>query len=263
MTNNAAVSQDWIEKAVSDCQNDPDPGIWNVRQAKMPGNVKLLLRRWKELNAVTGAPMLDTWLVALGIGLAVALVVGGVLGYLGQDAMAGAAILVGVGLGLPIGAVVAYNRFITMVYRETYIEVIVNEHQSPISNNHEAEDTVVAFLPRLGFILRPDAIEGNRGKTGFRDKDARIRLRTVFGQSYHDLRKASDFYDLPTDDNWLEQAANMERYSIETMVRSAGHLYRRFGVPLDPDDVASTLSGIWHWILLLSSFVLALFLVAG
>ena len=122
---------------------------------------------------------------------------------------------------------------------------------------------MVAFLPRLGFILRPDAIEGNRGETGFRDKDARIRLRTVFGQSYHDLRKASDFYDLPTDDNWLEQAANMERYSIETMVRSAGHLYRRFGVPLDPDDIASRLSGIWHWILLLASFVLALFLVVG
>ena len=262
MTSIAAVTQDWIEAAVHKCQNDPDPGIWNARQAKVPANLKILLRRWKELNAVSGAPMMDTWVAALGILAGITAVVAVVLGYLGYERMGAEAYLIAAGVGALIGAVVAYNRFVTMVYRETYIEVIVNEHQTAMGGNQEAEDTVVAFLPRLGYILRPDAIEGNQGETGFRDKDARIRLRTVFGQSYHDLRKASDYYDLPTDENWLEQAANMERYSIETMVRSAGHLYRLFGVPLDPDDLKSKLSGIWHWILLLASFAFALFLVA-
>ncbi len=257
----ALITQDWIDQAVDACHNDPDPGIWNVRQAKLPRNVRILLRRWKELNQVTGSPIIDTWIAALLIGLAVAGVIGGGLAYVGYERLGDTAIMVGAGVGAVIGFVVAYNRFVTMVYRETYIEVIVNEHQSAITSAHDAEDTVVAYLPRLGFILRPDAIEGNRGETGFRDKDARIRLRTVFGQSYHDLRKASDFYNLPTDENWLEQAANMERYSIETMVRSAGHLYRLYGVPRSPDDVASRLSGIWHWILLLAAFVLALFLI--
>ena len=259
----AQVAQDWINQAVEACQNDPERGIWNVREAKKFSNVKLLLRRWKALNAVTGASMVDTWGVAMAIGLAIAAVLTGALGYLGQERLGEIAIMAGFGFGAPVGLLVGYNRFITMVYRETYIEVIVNEHQTAISHQHESEDTVVAFLPRLGYILRPDAIEGNQGATGFRDKDARIRLQTVFGQSYHDLRSASDFYNLPTDENWLEQAANMERYSIETMVRSAGHLYRRYGVPLDPDDLKSKFSGIWHWILLLAAFALAFFLVAG
>ena len=168
---------------------------------------------------------------------------------------------VGGAVGIPLGLVVGYSRFVTMVFRETYIEVIVDEYRSAVRASREAVDVVVAFLPRLGYILRPDVFEGNRGETGFRDKGARIRLRTNFGQSMHDLRQAGDFYDLPANENCLAQAANMERYSIETLVRSAGTLYRLYGVPRPAEDAMSKLSGAWHWILLVVAMGVSIFIV--
>lgn len=264
------IEQVWIEQAVEKCHNDPDPGIWNIRQARLPKNLRTLHRRWRELNEVIGAPVADTWMLAAAIGGGVCLAVIIAVAIGAQDTFGTPekpnpirAGLVGAMPGLLIGFLVSYFRWTKMVFQETYIEVIVSEYQSSIHlSGSDSEDTVVASLPRLGFVLRPDCIEGNRGQTGFRDKDARIRLRTNFGQSYHDLRRAKDFFDLPTDDNWLAQAPAMERYSMETLVRMAGTLYRLYGVPRAADTGFGKLSGIWHWLVFIAALVFAVFMLA-
>ena len=254
-------AQQWIEEEVEKCHQDPDPGLWNVRQCRSPANIRFLLRRWHHLNLVIGAPTSDTWLMAALIGALVAVAVMVALGAASYSRLSLSGFAVGAAVGIPLGMVVGYSRFVTMVFRETYIEVIVDEYQSALRATHEAVDVVVAFLPRLGFILRPDVFEGNRGETGFRDRSARIRLRTNFGMSIHDLRVAGDFYDLPVNENTLSQAANMERYSIETLVRSAGTLYRLYGVPRPSEDTMSKLSGVWHWILLVVAMGVSIFIV--
>lgn len=266
----AHVQQAWIDEAVEKSHNDPDRGIWNIRQARMPANIRILHRRWRDLNEVIGAPVADTWMLsaAWGAGVCAAIIIAVVIGL--QDEMGTAerpnpiqAGLVGLFPGMIIGFVVSYFRWTTMVFRETYIEVIVSAYQSVIHfSGSDSDDTVVAWLPRLGFVLRPDCIEGNRGETGFRDRNARIRLRTNFGQSYHDLRTAKDFFDLPTDDNWLAQAPAMERYSMETLVRMCGTLYRLYGVPRAAETNLSKLSGIWHWLVFIAALVFAVFMLA-
>ena len=254
-------AQEWIEEEVRKCHTDQEQGLWNVRQARSPANIRILLRRWQHLNLVIGAPTSDTWLIAALIGVGVAVAVMVALGAASYSRLSLSGFFVGGAVGIPLGLVVGYSRFVTMVFRETYIEVIVDEYRSAVRASREAVDVVVAFLPRLGYILRPDVFEGNRGETGFRDKGARIRLRTNFGQSMHDLRQASDFYDLPANENCLAQAANMERYSIETLVRSAGTLYRLYGVPRPAEDAMSKLSGAWHWILLVVAMGVSIFIV--
>ena len=258
----ALAQQTWIEEEVRKCHEDTEMGLWSSRQSKQSGSVRILIRRWKHLNEVLGTPTADTYLAAGSIGGVVALAIMVALGAAAYSRLGVGGFGVGAGAGLVVGLLIAYNQFITMIFRETYIEVIVNEYQSAFQATHEALDVVIAFLPRLGFILRPEVFEGNRGETGFRDKHARIRLRTNFGFSIHDLRTAKDFYGLPADEESLDQGANMERYSIETLVRASGHLYRLYGVPKAAEDNISKLAGIWHWLLLIAAFVTAVILVA-
>ena len=255
--------QAWLENEVRRAQADEERGIWSVREAMSWRNAKLLHRRWKDLNRVTGTPTEDTWCIAIAIGVAIAIAITIAIGWAGYGSLGYKSWPAGFLTGTLIGIPVAYQRFIAMVYRETYIEVIVNEFHSALSATSEAVDTVIAFLPRLGFYLRPDAIEGNRGETGFRDAKARIRLKTRFGQSVMDLRYARDYWDLPIDDHHLEQAHSMLLYSLIKLVRSAGQLYKSYGVPLPEKPGIERLSGIWHWIILLCGMVLTLLIIGS
>lgn len=258
----ALTAQQWVEEEVKKCKNDEERGLWNARQCKGPTNVRILLRRWKHLNDVIGTPTADTYMMAAIIGSVVALVIMVVLGWAAYSQLKFAGFAVSGGVGVLMGLVVGYNKFVNMVFRETYIEVIVDEYQSKFQAAHEALDVVVAFLPRLGFILRPEVFEGNRGETGFRDPKARIRLQTRFGQSIHDLVNVSDYWDLPANTNCLDQGANMERYSIEALVRAAGTLYRLHGVPKAAESPMNLLSGNWHWIVLVVGMGVSVFIVA-
>lgn len=254
-TANVFVQLD-IEAAVAACHEDPDPGLWTRRQAgARMSNIRLLVRRWKDLNAVSGTETMDTWVGAglWGLGVALAIIVVG--GMIGASKIGAMAFVYGALPGLLLGLAVSYARFVAMVWSETYIEVMVDEHFSDLGEEAEATDSVVAFLPRLGFWLRPDIIDGNRGQTGLRDRRARIRMRAPFGTSIHDFRRAADFWALPPNSYSLEPAPNMTLYSLIMLVRQAARLYREKGVPASDPPGDRLLHGPWPFIIFIAGLI--------
>ena len=66
----SAVTQQWVDQQVDAAKNDNEPGLYSRTQAaRQP---RALYLRWKRLNSVMGAETSDTWMAAIGWGLAVA-----------------------------------------------------------------------------------------------------------------------------------------------------------------------------------------------
>ena len=253
------ISQQWVDEQVATAKTDNEPGLWSRRQAGR--HPRALYRRWKRLNAVLGGETADTWMAAGAWGLAVAIVVCVALAWGGWNKVGWETALVGGFLaGAAIGGLVGYNKWIRMVWDETYIESVTSEYHSVLSSGSDVTDAVVAFLQRLPFYHRPDVFEGVGGQTGFKDKKAIIRLKTEFGQSVTDLRDSSDYYDLPGDPSELVATTAIIRFALIKLVREAGALYRQFSVPPPKPSWSKQMSTVWPWIIT-GLFVLASVLV--
>ena len=257
---NVGMTQSWIQEQVALAQEYGEPAFYSAIQAgRAP---KVLIQRWKHLNSVLGAETVDTYLAA-----AVPGVIGFLVGCIGLGWAANATVglyswLIGAACGLGLGAVVSYARFIRMVYQETYIETVAYEYHSVIAESSDASDASVAFLPRLAFYLRPEALEGNRGETGFRDRGARISLRLGFGQSVGDLRCEADYYALSDDPSALIPAPSIEFYSLSTLVRKCGRFFRDFAVPTLKPDLQKTINTLFPHIILAGGMLSAVLILA-
>lgn len=258
-------TQAWLEEQVEQARNYGEPHLYTrLQAARAP---RALVRRWKHLNHVLGAETADTYVASAAPGAVVflALLIG--LGWLGQSTIGAWGWAIGLAVGLCVGFAVGYSRFIRLVYQETYIEVDANEYQSSISANSDTTDIAVAFLPRLAFLLEPDALEGNRGQTGFRDKGARIAKRLSFGQSVTDLRSDADYYALANDPSALIPAPSIEFYSINTLVRKCGRYMRLFAVSNAQSQrermLNSLIKSIWPHLALLGGMAGAVLIILG
>ena len=159
----SAVTQQWVDQQVDAAKNDNEPGLYSRTQAaRQP---RALYLRWKRLNSVMGAETSDTWMAAIGWGLAVAVPVLVLLAWAawGRVGWQGA-LAFGVLLGAVAGGLTAYTKWIRMVYQETYIEDITAEYHSVLSETSEITDVVVCLLQRLPFYHRPELLEETRGR---------------------------------------------------------------------------------------------------
>ena len=243
-----SITQDWVEAQVAEAQLDNEPGLYSPTQAgRRP---KALYRRWMRLNRVLGAETGDTWLAAGGWGLGVALLLTLLLAWGGWERVGGALAL-GFGLlaGGGVGLVVFYSRLVKLMYRETYIEAIVSEYHSALDADSDVTDVVVCFLQRLPFYHRPEVFEGNGGRTGFKDKDAVLRLKTEFGVSALDLLDSRDYYDLPRDPSSLVATTSIIRFALIKLVREAGALYRLVAVKPPRPHWSKQLRGAGPWLI--------------
>ena len=129
----SAVTQQWVDQQVDAAKNDNEPGLYSRTQAaRQP---RALYLRWKRLNSVMGAETSDTWMAAIGWGLAVAVPVLVLLAWAawGRVGWQGA-LAFGILLGAVAGGLTAYAKWIRMVYQETYIEDITAEYHSVLSD---------------------------------------------------------------------------------------------------------------------------------
>ena len=256
----SAVTQQWVDQQVDAAKNDNEPGLYSRTQAaRQP---RALYLRWKRLNSVMGAETSDTWMAAIGWGLAVAVPVLVLLAWAawGRVGWQGA-LAFGILLGAVAGGLTAYAKWIRMVYQETYIEDITAEYHSVLSETSEITDVVVCLLQRLPFYHRPELLEGNAGQTGFKDKKAVVRTKTRFAESVLDMRDSTDYHDLPGDASDLIATPGINRFAGIKLVRECGALFKLFAVPPPKPHWSEQMRSVWPWAIT-GGFILGAILMA-
>lgn len=255
------TAQEWVASQILEAKDDGEPGIYSRRQAFR--HPRALLRRWRQLNRVMGTDTSDTWIMNGGVGIAVLIGCIVLSYYAGRGILGNNATAVGLLLGLAIGSFVCYSRMIRSAFDETYVECIVSCYEASLSGDGDLEYGIIVFLQRLCLLDRPEVFEGNKGRNGFKDKEAVVRLKLPFGQQLRDITESADYYALPGDPSPLVLTTAIIRYALIRLVRESGTLYRSFGVPRTPDKGISALKNSWPWIATIGFTVGAVLVALG